>query len=314
MMATVVAALGAVPILTMWTPIGPGAPVGSVISVVVTLCCGAMSMMWLRGWPSRRQSVWFILVANACIAASCLVYQSPGMSLLNCTAFAALAGYVAFFHTSRYLAFVLATAAATSVFCAVELAIERGALVALAKLVIIAVGVLAVPFSVHVLVHLLGDEALKSHTDPLTGLRNRRGFHRSARELIYTYDAEVNDTRGHACGDRILVAVADRLRRTTRGRAVVARVGGEEFLIAEMTRGGEAHAIAERLREEVAAIPGGATASVGVASIKRLDAAGSDIRMLLEGLVGIADAAMYEAKRAGGNQTRLAEGSEIHSG
>ena len=53
----------------------------------------------------------------------------------------------------------------------------------------IAVGVLAVPFSVHVLVHLLGDEALKSHTDPLTGLRNRRGFYRSARELIESSSA-----------------------------------------------------------------------------------------------------------------------------
>jgi GGDEF domain-containing protein len=88
------------------------------------------------------------------------------------------------------------------------------ALVAVAKLLIIAVGVLAVPFSVHVLIHLLGDEALKSHTDPLTGLRNRRGFYRSARELLgaEVHSAEpyltvimldldrfkqVNDTRGH---------------------------------------------------------------------------------------------------------------------
>ena len=46
---------------------------------------------------------------------------------------------------------------------------------------------------------------------------------------------QVNDIRGHTTGDRILVAVADKLRRTTRGRAVVARVGGEEFLIAETT-------------------------------------------------------------------------------
>ena len=40
---------------------------------------------------------------------------------------------------------------------------------------------------------------------------------------------QVNDTRGHTTGDRILAAVADKLRHTTRGRAVVARVGGEEF-------------------------------------------------------------------------------------
>ena len=252
------------------------------------------------------------------------------MSLLGCTAFSALAGYVAFFHTSRYLALVLTTATATSIACAVELAVTESFLVALAALLIIAVGVLAVPFSVHVLVHLLGDEALKSHTDPLTGLRNRRGFHRSARELIRASDKatppylslimvdldgfkQVNDTRGHATGDRILVAVADRLRHATRGRAVVARVGGEEFLIAEMTEPGEAHTTAERLRQEVAAIPRGATASVGVASIRRIDTGGLDTRSVIEHLVEAADAAMYEAKRAGGNQTRHVENAEIHS-
>ncbi len=65
-----------------------------------------------------RQSVLFVLASNACIAATCLVYAGPGMSLSGCTAFAALAGYVAFFHTSRYLALVLSTAAAISAVCA----------------------------------------------------------------------------------------------------------------------------------------------------------------------------------------------------
>jgi hypothetical protein len=95
MMATVVIALGAAPILTMWTPVGPRTAAGWVISVLVAVCCGVMAMMWLIQWPSRRQSVLFILLADACIAASCLVYASPGMTLLGCTTFAALAGYVA---------------------------------------------------------------------------------------------------------------------------------------------------------------------------------------------------------------------------
>lgn len=268
----------------------------------------------------------FVLVSTACIAAACLVYMSyPGMSLLGCTAFAALAGYVAFFHTSRYLALVLSTAAAVSIACGIEMAaMTGGLLVMVAKLLIIAVGVLAVPFSVHVLIHLLGDEALKSHTDPLTGLRNRRGFYRSARELLGSSGhwaepyltvimldldrfKQVNDTRGHTTGDRILVAVADKLRRSTRGRAVVARVGGEEFLIAEATQPGEGHLIAERLRQEVADIPRGATASVGVASIRWVDIGDADARAVIEHLVDAADAAMYEAKRAGGNRTRQAE-------
>jgi diguanylate cyclase (GGDEF)-like protein len=124
---------------------------------------------------------------------------------------------------------------------------------------------------------------------------------------------KVNDTRGHTSGDRVLVAVADRLRHTTRRRAVIARVGGEEFLIAEMTQSGEGQTIAERLRQEVAAIPWGATASVGVASISRDDIVDLDTRTVVDHLVDAADVAMYEAKRAGGNRTRRAESIEIHS-
>jgi diguanylate cyclase (GGDEF)-like protein len=287
--------------------------------------------MWLMRWPSRRQSVLFVLLANACIAAACLVQSSRAMSLLGCTAFAALAGYVAFFHTSRYLALILATAAATSTVCAVDVAIESSPRIAAAQLLIIAIGALAVPFSVHVLIHLLGDEALKSHTDPLTGLRNRRGFYRSARELIRAARGpsappylslimldldrfkQVNDTRGHSTGDRILIAVADRLRHATRGRAVVARIGGEEFVIAEITETGEALTLAERLREEVATIPWGATASVGVASITRIDPGDGDARAVIDHLIDAADSAMYQAKRAGGNRTREARATGIHS-
>jgi GGDEF domain-containing protein len=82
--------------------------------------------------------------------------------------------------------------------------------------------------------------------------------------------------------------------------------GGEEFLIAEATHPGEAETIAERLRQEVTAIPRGATASVGVASIRRVDIDDTDARAVIEHLVDTADTAMYEAKRAGGNRTRHA--------
>lgn len=147
-MAAVVASLGAVPLLVMWTPDGPRTLPGP---------SGLHRRHGvLRGdgdhvadpWPSRRQSVLFVVLLDVCIAAACLVYSTPGMSLLSCTA---LAGYVAFFHTSRYLALVLLTAAAVSVASAVEIAMSAGVLVGLAKLLIIAVGVLAFPFCGHVL-------------------------------------------------------------------------------------------------------------------------------------------------------------------
>jgi diguanylate cyclase (GGDEF)-like protein len=161
--------------------------------------------------------------------------------------------------------------------------------------------------------------------DGLTGVANRAGILAALDRRVTATEPfvvvlldldgfkKVNDTRGHTSGDRVLVAVADRLRHTTRRRAVIARVGGEESLIAEMTQPGEGQTIAERLRQEVAAIPWGATASVGVASVSRDDAVDLDTRTVVDHLVDAADVAMYEAKRAGGNQTRRAESIEIHS-
>lgn len=80
-----------------------------------------------------------------------------------------------------------------------------------------------------------------------------------------------------------------------------------------MTQPGEGQALAERVRQEVAAIPWGATASVGVASVSRDATVNLDTRTVVDHLVDAADVAMYEAKRAGGNRTHRAESIEIHS-
>ncbi|PRC50399.1 GGDEF domain-containing protein, partial [Mycobacterium sp. ITM-2017-0098] len=90
---------------------------------------------------------------------------------------------------------------------------------------------------------------------------------------------QVNDTRGHATGDRLLVAVGASLRQATRGHAVVARVGvvvaggfGDQELFA-------ADALAERLRLAIATSSWDITASVGVACSRVSDDA--DTRALL---------------------------------
>jgi diguanylate cyclase (GGDEF)-like protein len=262
------------------------------------------------------------VVSNLCIAAICLVWPNPLTGLLGCIAFAALAGYVAFFHSSYYLMMVLATAAIVAVDCTAEIAIGGDAYLATVSLLMVTVGVLAVPFSAQALVHLLGGDAVRSHNDPLTGLHNRRGFDRSVRDLLGTARGGVpshltvamvdldrfktiNDTRGHASGDRLLVAVGTNLRQTTGEHAVVARVGGEEFLIAEVTPHDGADAMAERLRLAVASTPWDITASVGVASGALHGSDGTD-RAIVGELVVAADTAMYEAKRSGGNQSRRA--------
>ena len=189
----------------------------------------------------------------------------------------------------------------------------------------VAIAVLAVPFAGQVLLHLLTLDALMSHTDPLTGLRNRRGYYQSAVQLVAAADRsraqwlavtmidldgfkQINDRHGHGFGDAVLIAVADNLRRASAMNSVVARLGGEEFLIAELTDPGDPAASAERLREAVAATPGGVTASVGMAALELTDVDGHPVARTITQLVETADAAMYEAKRAGGNQVRYRAG------
>ncbi len=110
----------------------------------------------------------------------------------------------------------------------------------------------------------------------------------------------VNDRYGHPAGDEVLRGVAKRLRRTVRGSGgLVGRWGGEEFLILlpGLARP-EAHALAERLRQAVAATPVAGlpvTASLGVASFRPPgDTA--------DALLARADQALYAAKRSGRNR------------
>ena len=189
----------------------------------------------------------------------------------------------------------------------------------------VAIAVLAVPFAGQVLLHLLTLDAMMSHTDPLTGLRNRRGYYQWAVQLVGAADKsherwlavtmidldgfkQINDRHGHGFGDTVLIGVADNLRRASAMNSVVARLGGEEFLIAELTEPAEPAAGAEQLREAVASTPGGVTASVGVAALPLAEIDGNAIAATITQLVEAADAAMYEAKRAGGNQVRYRAG------
>jgi diguanylate cyclase (GGDEF)-like protein len=219
-------------------------------------------------------------------------------------------------------------ASVTATILAIQLIEDVGVALTLSKLVVLFVSLLAVPLSAQVLVHILGIDAVKSDTDPLTDLPNRRAFDRSVLSMaaesvggsavlaIVMVDLDafkrVNDTAGHAAGDQTLIAVAGILRHTRRGNSITARIGGEEFVVAVVDSEQSAVGMAERLRREIAATSWNITASVGVAtaSLSRPPEAG--VRALVQGLVDSADRAMYKAKRAGGDQVyvvgRLGEG------
>lgn len=158
-------------------------------------------------------------------------------------------------------------------------------------------------------------------TDPLTGLFNRRVFleqlererakvarlpHYSSVLLMLDLDyfKRVNDAYGHATGDAVLKAFAEVVRKTSRAIDIPARLGGEEFAI--LLTGAckkDALTMAERLREQVAETvvdhktgPVKITVSIGAATLLADDMNG-------EAVMHRADAALYEAKDRGRNQT-----------
>jgi two-component system, cell cycle response regulator len=155
-----------------------------------------------------------------------------------------------------------------------------------------------------------------SLTDSLTGVGNRRLLeqalasetNRSERtgETLSAFMADldhfkrVNDTYGHEAGDKVLAGFTGLLRQSTRAIDIVARLGGEEFVVLmPATNLENAAAVAERIREALARCQLGpltqsVTASFGVAELapgERGDA-----------LLRRADSALYEAKRSGRNR------------
>jgi diguanylate cyclase (GGDEF)-like protein/PAS domain S-box-containing protein len=156
--------------------------------------------------------------------------------------------------------------------------------------------------------------------DPLTGVANRNGFERALQPLFAADPASrlaavlmidldhfkpINDNAGHAAGDAMLVAVARAIAGQVRATDLVARLGGDEFgVLLPGCDQGRALAVAEKVRDGVAQLTliweGRSLrvgASVGVAAVSPRHASAAD--WLRE-----ADAACYEAKRAGRNAVR----------
>jgi diguanylate cyclase (GGDEF)-like protein len=161
----------------------------------------------------------------------------------------------------------------------------------------------------------------QAFADALTGVANRRSFdtalvrsvawahHTGEPIALLTVDVDhfkkINDTWGHAVGDRALQLVATALRTVARGDGdTVARLGGDEFVVLLRTGRTGARQAAEDARAAVALIdglPGGPPQlSIGVAVLP--DHAGT-----AEELVGASDAALYEAKSGGRGRTKVAD-------
>ncbi|MCZ6474408.1 MAG: diguanylate cyclase [SAR324 cluster bacterium] len=163
-------------------------------------------------------------------------------------------------------------------------------------------------------------------TDPLTALYNRRYFTERLSEAFAMIDREpvvihllmfdldhfkkVNDTYGHQMGDAVLLQFSHILRRAVRKNDIIARIGGEEFVIAMLNIPSDrAHLAADRIRMEVEGYKFEAegyslsvTTSIGVASYPDLQLENPTLETMLHE----ADEALYYAKSHGRNRTVIA--------
>ncbi len=163
--------------------------------------------------------------------------------------------------------------------------------------------------------------AQASTIDPLTGIANRRGFEKLLGERLLVQETKlgnssflfldidhfkkINDDFGHIVGDRVLQAVAKLLKAKTRGEDIIARFGGEEFVVVlPGTPIDKAHIVAESIRQNIERITllnekakktiGSITVSIGIDSHK----AGQDWHETIQH----ADKAMYQSKQSGRNR------------
>jgi diguanylate cyclase (GGDEF)-like protein len=167
---------------------------------------------------------------------------------------------------------------------------------------------------------LARDLRFKATTDGLTGLHNRSKFDEAlAGEILRSeryatpfalllYDVDhfkaVNDTYGHQIGDRVLIQLSQLVAERIRATDLLARWGGEEFMVlAPGADGAMAAHLADQLRRAIGQMEfdgvGKVTCSFGVAQYVAGDT--------VESLIGRADVALYRAKLGGRDRVELAE-------
>jgi len=302
---TVVAVIGtvvAVGLLRLVTAREGLAPATVLVVLAVVVLVGASEVVTAQSGAHGQAVVLGAFTATAC-ALLALAAQHPSMRHLG-TPFA---GGTLRRDGQRLLTTV-------PVFCVVPLLWllgEAGALPPAAEAVVTPSGYVLACAGVFFAARSLTRAERAAERDPLTDLVNRRGLHRATTELrqrLHEADVhlclidlddfkQINDTRGHAVGDALLVDVAERLRAAVGTDGVVSRTGGDEFIVVLGTSTRDEDGPGGRLLAALDApfdtggVPSPVSASVGIAALP----AGVPLATALVD----ADVAMYAAKQAG---------------
>jgi GGDEF domain-containing protein len=318
--AAMIAGLGGVPIVLLAGPVQTADPIHVAIAAAVAACCIAMASLWLRSsWPARWQSHTCVIVGASCIGVVTATSSDPAIGLVGCAGYTVLSAYATCFHSPRllYLTWAIGLGA---------LAVLTGRLIdtqpalALASVAVCALTNIFVAFACSILINLIARDDYPGDIDPLTGLLTREAFYDRVATLIHARSRD--DDRYLAVlavgldGYPVLAATssADQIRRarvdlahalnaTVRSTAILAHNGDTEFLIADLFATADASPLADRLAHCVATLPYRLTASIGAVTTPLQPLTGPSPVTVCDELVTLASMAMYDARRAGGNQT-----------
>jgi diguanylate cyclase (GGDEF)-like protein len=334
--AAMVPLFGAIAGVMMFSGEGPDSTASKVVAIAVVASTLPVGVVIARAnltpvWWTRDARPWgidtlFVLYGDIGVSIVLFTFGHPEAALFGALLFAILSVYVAYFSSPvvRNVHIVITTAVITILSVLTWRTGEYNIAAVLGRF-LVAVSVvngtvwLQSIFAAGVR-RAIRDTLVRAHQDPLTQLWNRRGFTYWAMATIEGSQGPVgvlfvdiddyksiNDTHGHRAGDEVLQLAARRLRDAVGNRGVLARTGGDEFAVAAEMNLDELTRLAESIRSGIHqaddAIP--LTTSIGVAAgpvdtlgTDRLGAADRIISTMLQA----ADAALYEAKRAGRNR------------
>ncbi len=320
---------GALLVLSSAAGPAPGAPRVAAVAILVSTVPVSLvvyrtraAFLWFNR-PSRQAglALAFTVYADLGTAGFLMLFRDQGTALFGCALFAVVSSFVAFFGTSVAVAFhVVATTVVivvVTVRAAMDPTTDTLALAAAGVSMWLAVnGTMTVISQTSTTLHRnLRTQIGRAQTDPLTGLLNLRGLEQmvlrrvghdeSLGFLLVDLDhfKRVNDLHGHLVGDDVLALAASRLATFVGDDGLVARRGGEEFLvvvIADMDAGeliDRADGARHCLHVPADAVP--ITASVGASLVTPEDCVDQDVRSFIRVGMHRADIAMYRAKGAG---------------
>lgn len=325
LLAVATLAFGVLPAVMALSPAGPQGSVRGGLAIAVAVICAVLSIGWWRGgWPSKAWSVGYVVALSLCCSVVCLIQSEPLVGMLSCVAFGALAGYAAMFHAARVVMLTAAVALVTTVVLAVRVAAEGDVVLGVCSALLVGMVNIIVPTVFHATIHPLAGGAPNEDIDPLTGLYNKAAFDRTVGELIsvrgrtddryFVLVVVVLDnfslltgTKGAKAGDHASVAVSQTLLETTRADAILAHGAPAQYLIADTFVTADVTPLVERVRSAIATTPPRLTSSIGAVVTPLRALADLPPQDVVDKLVDIAQTAVGEARRAGGNQARYIE-------